>query len=95
MLYIADVGGRLHCLDAETGEVYWVHETQAGVWSSTLVADGKIYLPTLKHLWVLAAGNEKKVLSQINLGAPMYASPVVADSTLYVGSKTYLWAVRK
>ena len=95
LLYIADVAGRLYCLDAETGEVYWIHETQAGAWSSTLVADGKIYLPTLKHLWVLAAGKEKKVLSQINLGAGMYASPVVADGTLYIGSRTYLWAVQK
>jgi outer membrane protein assembly factor BamB len=95
LLYIADVGGRLHCLDAETGDVYWVHDTDAGAWSSTLVADGKIYLPTVKHLWVLAAGREKNVLSQINLGAPMYASPVVADNTLYIGSRTYLWAVHK
>ena len=55
----------------------------------------KIYLPTLKHLWVLVAGKEKKVLSQINLGAGMYASPVVADGTLYIGSRTYLWAVQK
>jgi len=32
LLYIADVGGRLHCLDAETGKVVWVHDTEAGIW---------------------------------------------------------------
>jgi outer membrane protein assembly factor BamB len=95
LLYIPDVAGRLHCLDAETGDVVWVHETKAGAWSSTLVADGKIYLPTVKHLWVLAAGKEKKVLSQINLGAAMWASPVVADGTLYIASRNYLWAVHE
>ncbi|MCX7010128.1 MAG: PQQ-binding-like beta-propeller repeat protein [Kiritimatiellaeota bacterium] len=95
LLYIADVAGRVHCLEADTGKVVWIHETGADAWSSTLVADGKLFFPTLKHLWVLAAGREKKVLSQINLGAPMYATPVAVDNTLYISSRNYLWAVRK
>ncbi len=93
LLYVADVAGRLHCVDAETGQCHWVHETNAEVWASTLVADGKVYKPTLKGLWVLAAGKEKKVLSQIHLGAPSWASPVAANGTLYVTSRRYLWAV--
>ena len=58
LVYLADVGGRLHCLDAETGKCYWVHDTQCETWGSTLVADGKVYMPTSKGLWVLAAGKE-------------------------------------
>jgi len=95
LLYVADVAGRLHCLDGETGQCYWVHETDAIVWASTLVADGKVYLPTMKALCVLAAGKEKKVLGQVSLGAPSWASPVAANGTLYVTSRTYLWAVRQ
>ena len=95
LLYIADVAGRVHCLDANTGKLFWMHETGADAWSSTLCADGKIFFPSLKHFWVLAAGREKKVLSQINLGAPMFATPVAVDNTLYVSSRNYLWAVRK
>jgi outer membrane protein assembly factor BamB len=94
LLYIADVAGRLHCLDAETGQLHWIHEAQAKTWGSTLVADGKIYLPTEKHLWVLAAGKEKRVLHQISLGAPVWSSPVAANGVLYVASKNYLWAVQ-
>ena len=95
LLYLGDSAGRVHCLDAETGAPYWVHETGAGLWASTLVADGKVYLPTTKHLWVFAAGKEKRVLAEINLGAPIYATPVAVDGTLYVNSRNYLWAVRK
>ena len=95
LLYIGDVAGRVHCLEADTGKFVWVHETGADAWSSTLLADGKLFFPTLKHLWVFAAGREKKVLSQINLGAPMYATPVAVDDTLYINSRNYLWAVRK
>lgn len=93
LLYIADVAGRLHCLDAETGQLYWVHETKAKVWGSTLVADGKVYLPTEKKLWVLAAGKQAQVLDTISLGAPIWSSPIAANGVLYIASKQYLWAV--
>ena len=94
LLYLCDVAGRLHCVDAETGQCHWVHESNSAVWGSTLVADGKVYMPTPKGLTVLAAGKEKKVLSQINVGATIYATPVVANGTLYIASRAgWLWAV--
>jgi outer membrane protein assembly factor BamB len=94
LLYLCDVGGRLHCLDAETGRCHWVHETRSAVWGSTLVADSKVYMPTPKGVFVLAAGPEKKLVSQINLGATLYATPVAANGTLYFATKGgWLWAV--
>jgi hypothetical protein len=60
-----------------------------------MVADGKIYLPNEKHLDILAAGTELKLLSQISLGAPSWSTPVVANGTLYVASKKYLWAAKR
>ncbi|MEI7731204.1 MAG: PQQ-binding-like beta-propeller repeat protein [Verrucomicrobiota bacterium] len=95
LLYIGDVAGRVHCLDAETGKVQWVHETGETLWASTFVADGKIYLPTLRSLWILKAGKEFNQLARINLGAAIWASPVAVDNTLYISSKNYLWAVRE
>jgi outer membrane protein assembly factor BamB len=94
LLYIADFTGDLHCLDAETGNPYWVHETKAETWGSTFVADGKVYLGTKKSLWVLSAGKEKKVLSEIRLGAPCWCTPIVANGVLLVSSDRYLWAVQ-
>jgi len=51
-------------------------------------------MPTDKGLFVLAAGKEAKPLGKINLGAPMWASPVAANGVLYVASTRYLWAVQ-
>jgi outer membrane protein assembly factor BamB len=94
LVYLSDVGGRLHCLDQGTGACHWIHDTHCEVWGSTLVADGKVYMPTSKGLWVLAAGRELKVLGRISLGARVLASPVVANGTLYVASTGgWLWAV--
>ncbi|MGA2030696.1 MAG: PQQ-binding-like beta-propeller repeat protein [Thermoguttaceae bacterium] len=94
LLYVSDVGGRLHCLDAETGRRHWIHDAKCETWGSTLVADGKVYMPTSKGLVVLSAGKELKILAHISLGGKLYASPVVANGTLYVATNAgWLWAV--
>jgi outer membrane protein assembly factor BamB len=95
LVYIADFAGAIHCLDADTGRCYWVHQTNAETWGSTFVADGKVYLGTKKSLWVLAAGKELKVLHEIHLGAAVWCTPVAANGVLYVASERYLWAVKK
>ena len=95
LLYIADYAGKIHCLDAETGQCYWVHETKAEIWGSTLVADGKVYIGTQKSFITLAAGREKKLLGEVRVGSPIWASPIAANGVLYVTSQKYLWAVAK
>jgi outer membrane protein assembly factor BamB len=96
LAYLSDVAGRLHCLDADTGHCYWIHATDAETWGSTLVADGKIYMPTAKYLWVLKADKTLEVLARVNLGSRIFASPVVADHTLYLATTGgWLWAVEQ
>lgn len=95
LVFIADSDGKIHCLDAETGKCYWVHDAKCDIWSSTLAADGKVYIGTRKNLTVLAASKEKKVLSEIRLGSQIRSTPAVCDGVLYVASQQYLWAVQK
>jgi outer membrane protein assembly factor BamB len=96
LAYLSDVAGRLHCLDAETGKSYWIHDTKSEVWGSTLVADGKVYMPTAKYLWVLKAAKTMEVLDRISLGSRVFASPVAASGTLYVATTGgWLWAVEQ
>ena len=35
LIYQAEYAGILHCLDAETGEVYWTHDSYSRIWGST------------------------------------------------------------
>ena len=95
LVYLVDIAGRLHCLDAETGQCQWVYETKAETWGGPLVADGKLYFGNQKMFYVMAEGREPKLLSEIKLGNPMYTTPVVANGVLYVASQHYLWAVQK
>src|SRR4030095_8461265 len=78
LLFIADFSGFVFCLDAETGKEYWVHDMQAHIWGSTLVADGKVYIGDEDgDCTVLAATKEKKVLSDVNMGATVYSTQIV------------------
>ena len=44
IIYYPDFSGFLHALDVKTGKPLWVHDMFAAMWSSTMVADGKVYL---------------------------------------------------
>ncbi|MBI3879721.1 MAG: PQQ-binding-like beta-propeller repeat protein [Verrucomicrobia bacterium] len=108
LLFIGDFSGFVHCLDAETGKVYWTHDMKAHMWGSTMVADGKVYVGSEDgDVVVLAVSKEKKILSKMkvvengvakelngpNLGAPVYSTPVVANGVLYIASNTHLFAI--
>jgi outer membrane protein assembly factor BamB len=94
-LYAADIAGRIHCLDAASGKPHWVHDTKSEIWSSVLVADGRVHLGTRKGLLVLADSKELKILNEVHVGSPVYCTPVAANGVLYVASQKYLWAVQK
>jgi outer membrane protein assembly factor BamB len=96
LLFVGDFSGFVHCLDAETGQLYWTHDMKAHMWGSTLVADGKVYLGDEDgDVVVLAATKEKKLLSETNLNAPVYSTPVAANGVLYIQSNSHLYAFHR
>ena len=94
LIYQAEYAGILHCVDAQTGEVYWTHDSFSRIWGSTLVVDGKVLLGNEDgDLLIFEHGKEYAEPRAINLGAPIYSSPVVANQTLYISTQTHLYAV--
>ena len=94
LVYVADCGRKIHCVDAQTGNAVWVHEAQGDIWASPLVADGKVYIGTRRgELIILAAGREKKVLATVEMDSPIHPSPVAANGVLYVATMRYLYAI--
>ena len=94
LVFAADYAGTVHCLDAETGEFYWSHDTESHMWGSTLVGDGKVYLGAEDgRLVVLAATKEKKLINETEMGVPVYSSPIAANGVVYIGTQTHLYAI--
>lgn len=93
LLFVGDFSGFVHCLDAETGKLQWTHDMKAHMWGSTFVADGKLYVGDEDgDFVVLAAAKEKKLISETNVGAAIYGTPIVANGAVYLQSNTHLFA---
>ncbi len=94
LVYEPDFSGFLHCLDAKTGAVYWVHDMFAAVWGSPVLIDGKVYLGDEDgDVTILQAGKTKKVLAEMNMGSSVYSTPVPANGTLYITNRNQLYAL--
>lgn len=96
LVFAAEYAGKIHCLDAETGKVYWVYDTESAIWSSTLVADGKLFLGNEDGLlFAIQADKKFNVLQKIDMEAPIYSSAVAANGTVYVATQSHLYAIAK
>ncbi|HLJ93518.1 MAG TPA: PQQ-binding-like beta-propeller repeat protein [Gemmataceae bacterium] len=94
LVYIAEMDGYLHCLDARTGQKYWEHDLKAEIWGSPYWVDGKIYLGDEDgDVCVFAHGKEKKLLGQMPMEQPIKGTPVVANGVLYVVTDTQMFAI--
>ena len=94
LIYIPDFSGFFHCLDANTGQEYWVHDLTSAIWSSALVADGKVYLGNEDgDVVIMQTGKEKKVLTTINMGSAVYATLVPANGALFLMNRNQLFAI--
>lgn len=95
LVYVTDCGGNVHCVDAKTGKPRWTHRAGGEIWSSPLVADGKVYVATRRNeLWVFAAGPEKNVLHKTKFDDQINATPVAANGVLYVTTMSRLYALQ-
>ena len=97
LLYVGDLGGTVHCLDAATGAHVWTHETHEEIWGSFLLAGDRLYVGSVEgSMTVLRAGRRKELLARIEMDAPLYSPPAVVGDALYVATaeKLYLIAAK-
>jgi outer membrane protein assembly factor BamB len=94
LVYYPDFSGFLHCLDAKTGEVYWVHDMFAAIWGSPLVADGYVYLGDEDgDIAILRHGKKLEVVAELNMASSVYSTPVPANGTLFIANRNQLFAI--
>ena len=94
LLYVAELAGYIHCLDARTGEKYWDHDMGAATWSSPYWVDGKIYMGNDNgQVLIFAHGKEKKILGEIDMQGKVRATPVAANGVLYIMTENKLYAI--
>jgi outer membrane protein assembly factor BamB len=94
LLYVGDVGGTIHCLDAATGTQLWKHETNEAIWGCLLLAGDRIYVGNVEGVMtVLRAGRRKELLAQIEMDAPLYSRPAQIGDALYLATADRLYLI--
>jgi len=94
LLYVGDLGGTLHCLDAATGAQIWKHEMNDAIWGCLLLAGDRLYVGNIEgSMSVLRAGRRKEVLAQIEMDAPLYSRPALIGDSLYLASANRLYRI--
>ena len=95
LLYVGDLGGTIHCLDAATGAQVWTHETSEAIWGSLLLAGDRLYAGNVEGIMtVLRAGRHKQVLAQIEMDAPLYSRPAAFGDALFLATANRLFLIR-
>ena len=95
LVFVTDDAGGVHCVDAETGEGYWVHQVGRSIWSSVLGAEGRIYVGARNgDFAILAAEKEKKELFSTRFPDEIHGTPTAANGVLYIPTLSRLYAIK-
>lgn len=92
-VYVVNEPG-LACLELKTGKQVWSEKVALGIWSSLVLADGKLYVTDQGgETWVVAAKPTFELISRNPLKEPTRASIAASDGELFVRTYKHLWCI--
>ncbi len=95
LMYMATSFGVVVCYDAFTGEKKWEKEFDEEIWSSPVIAEGKVYIIDkggITH--ILKADASGTVIAEPELGEPGFALPAFADGAIYLRGTKNLYCIQ-
>ena len=94
LLFNLTSSGLLSCLDAKNGAKQWDHDFEMEFHSSPGLADGKLYLFSLKGTaLVLKAERKFKEVFRADMNDSFEASPAFATSRIIIRGETNVWCI--
>ena len=94
LVYISEELGYVHCLDSETGKLYWSYDAFSGIWGSPMWVDDRVYVGTEQgDILVFQHGKKLNLIRTNYMGGNLFGTPVAEGSTLYVTTRSKLYAI--
>jgi outer membrane protein assembly factor BamB len=94
LVYIPEEEGWMNCLDAKTGERYWIHDFRTILWGSPMWVDNKVYQGTENgEITIFAHGKNKNVIANVSMDELVHSTPVIVNGALYVTTPSKLYAI--
>lgn len=70
VVYISELAGYLHCLDAKTGKKYWQYDLKSAIWGSAYYVDGKVLIGNEDgDLFIFKHDPKPEVLDEVEEGS--------------------------
>ena len=96
IVYYPDFSGFLHVVDQKTGKQLWKFDMFAAMWSSTMVADGKVYLGDEDgDVIVFQHGREMKKLAENVMDSSVYSTVITANGVMFIMTRNNLYAIQE
>ena len=95
LVYVAEIDGYLHCLDAKTGQHYWEHDFKTSVVGSPYWVDGRVYICSHDgECHVFEHGKKRNKLSSSDMDeGGLDSTPVAVNGVLYIATSTKVYAI--
>jgi len=103
ILVVADAGGGLHCLNAQTGVPHWHYDLLSNTWSSVLIAGKHFYIADEDGdvaIFGLSPDPSKAMrngapLNEVVMPRTIAATPAAENDVLFIATQRTLYAIEK
>jgi outer membrane protein assembly factor BamB len=98
MVFIADLSGRVHCVDLKTGKRLWMHDLFSEIWGSTMAVDGHVWLGNGEGTLTLFKANRDKAevvkTYDSKKFSAIYSTPTIANGKMFVSDRSRLYVIK-
>ncbi len=95
-VFLATSYGTVVCYDAKSGEKYWEHDFDQSIYSSPMLADGRIYLIDKRGVaYIFTADKKFNLIGQPALGEGTFCTPAFADGRIFIRGNNHLYCIGK
>ncbi len=91
-VYFGTSAGDFVCVNLETGEEVYAEELGGGFYSSPILVGDRIYIGDLDGvMFVVKAGSNFELISKIDMGEEIFATPAFMDGRIYMRMAQHLY----
>ncbi len=96
MVFVVTSYGVVVCYDAATGKKNWVKELDRSVYSSPMIADGKLFVMDKQGLMhIFRADKTMSIIGESPLGEGSVCTPAFADGRIFIRGNKNLFCIGK
>lgn len=93
LVFIPDLEGTLHCVDAATGQGIWTHDLNANFVSAPIIIGNKVYVAAEPSIWIFELARQKQLVMEIDAPDSVETSPAFANDVLFLMTRSKLFAI--